>query len=223
MNLRFIFCILLLSNMIASAQTDSSAIDTSLSEEPVFVKPPLNEELKVGVKLGSGVSTLLGNELQNPTLRYMLSGGAYLRYRFNKHWSIQPEANITFRGSNFNNTAPGEYESIVMYCIDVPLLLMYGLNQKNTQNIVVGAQFSTILNSSIYLANALIAEPTSPSLNKNDLMLVLGSQFHTPFVGFQLVAKYGLININNGLLPNIKPPNSGKDIHQFVVEINFLF
>ncbi len=52
---------------------------------------------------------------------------------------------------------------------------------------------------------------------------VLGAQFHTPFVGFQVVAKYGFMNINNGLLPNIKPANTGKDIHQFIIELNLLF
>jgi hypothetical protein len=62
-----------------------------------------------------------------------------------------------------------------------------------------------------------------PSIKKDDLAAIIGTQFHTPFIGFQIAAKYGLIDINNGLLPNLNPPNTGKNIHHFVVEINLLF
>lgn len=215
------FCILLLFAIPLYAQTDSTSLEDD-DEEAVLLIPPINEQLKLGVKLGSGVCILLGNELANPRPTYMLSGGAYLRYRFSQRWSLQPEAGVSLRGSNFSN-GNGQYESIRMYNIDVPVLLLFGLNEKNRSNLLAGLQYSRILNASLYLKGSTIPENTSPALKKNDLMGVVGAQFHTPFVGFQLVAKYGFININDGLLPGLSPPNTGKDIHHFVVEINMLF
>jgi hypothetical protein len=216
------FCILLLLGLQLSAQTDTSTVPEGEEEEGVLFMPVLNEQTKLGVKLGSGVSTLLGNELSNPRPTYMLSGGAYMRYRFSKHWSIQPEANVSLRGSNFSNGAD-QYESIRIYYIDLPVLIMMGFDEKNQKNILAGVQYSRILNSSLYVSGASLPENTSPALKKDDVMGVLGAQFHTPYVGFQLVAKYGFIDINNGLLPGLNPPNTGKDIHNFIVELNLLF
>ncbi|MES2779607.1 MAG: outer membrane beta-barrel protein [Bacteroidota bacterium] len=223
-NARFLCFILLLSGALFSqAQTDSTETDSAEdNSEAVLVIPPINEQLKVGIKFGSGVCTLLGNELANPRPSYMLSGGAYLRYRFKRHWFIQPEACITYKGSNFNN-GTAQYQSVRMYYIDVPVLLMLGLNDENTSNVFVGLQYSRLLNASLYLKDAPLPESTAPAIKKDDLAAVLGTQFHTPFVGFQIAVKYGLIDINNGLLPNLNPPNTGKDIHHFTIEINFLF
>lgn len=216
-------CILLLLALQLSAQTepDSTSAEGEDEEGVIFI-PTLNEKLKLGVKLGSGISTLMGNELVNPRPTYMLSGGAYVRYRFSEHWSLQPEANISLRGSSFKN-GPDQYESIKIYYIDVPLLVMRGFGEKNRSNILAGVQYSRILNSSLYVSGASLPENSSPALKKNDLLGVVGGQFHTPYVGFQLVAKYGFIDINNGLLPGINPPNTGKDIHNFIVEVNLLF
>ncbi len=205
----------------AFAQTDSTQAEGD-DDEPYLVIPPINEQLKLGVKFGGGVSALTGHELHNPVPTYLLNGGIYLKWRFKPHWSLQPELNISFKGSKFNN-GNLEYSQIMMYSLDVPVLLMYGLNSQNTSNIIVGLQYSHILNSALYLTGALVPENTEPSLTKNDLLGVIGTQFHTPFIGFQILAKYGFIDMNNGLLPNLNPPNTGKDIHQFLFEINLLF
>jgi hypothetical protein len=220
---RFVCLMLLLSATIcSSAQTDSTQADEEDNSEPTLVIPPINEQLKAGIKFGTGVSTLLGNELSNPRPSYMISGGAYLRYRFKKHWFVQPEANIAFKGSNFNNGTL-QYESLRMYYVDVPVLLMRGLNEQNTSNVFAGLQYSRVLNASIYLKDEPLPESSSPAIKNDDLAAVAGAQFHTPFVGFQIAVKYGLIDINNGILPNLNPPNTGKDIHHFVVEFNLLF
>jgi hypothetical protein len=206
----------------AFAQIDTSQVDGNEDDDTRLVIPAINEQLKAGVKIGGGLSVLLGDELQNPVPTYLLTGGAYIRWRFKPHWNLQPEFNITYRGSKFNN-GNLEYQEIVMYSLDIPVLLMYGFNEQNTSNIVAGIQYSRLLNSSLYLTDALVSENTAPALTKNDLMVVAGAQFHTPFVGFQILAKYGLIDMNNGLLPNLNPPNTGKSIHPFLLEINLLF
>lgn len=214
-------CLLLLLSGATSAQIETQNPD-SLDEESKLVVPAMNEQFKAGVKLGAGASMLLGNELQNPKPSYSLNGGAYLRYRFKKHLSVQPELTVSFRGALFDNDNL-EYEKLYAYWVDLPVLLLYGFDEKNTKNILCGLQYSRLLNSSIFLSGSSVPEPTSPRLNKNDLLAVVGTQFQTPFVGFQLLAKYGLIDLNNGLLPNLNPPNTGKDIHQFIIELNLLF
>lgn len=225
-NVRFLSFILLLSGaLVSTAQTDSTKTDNTPieeEEESVLVIPPINEKLKVGIKFGSGLCMLTGNELTNPRPSYSLSGGAYLRYRFKKHWFIQPEATIAFKGGNFDN-GNLQYSRLRMYYVDIPVLLMRGLNDQNTSNVFVGLQYSRLLNASIYLKDGLIPEATAPIIKKDDVAAVLGTQFHTPFVGFQFAVKYGLFDINNGILPNLNPINTGKDIHHLVLEINLLF
>ena len=223
MKTKTLVCLFFFFIVQAYAQTEESGIDSLTNDnEGVLVIPPLNEQLKVGIKFGTGATMMLGEELQNPRLSYMISGGAYLRYRFAKHLSLQPELNISFRGSNFAN-GNNQYSKIVMYYIDLPVLFMYGFNEKNTSNLLAGFQYCRLLNSSLYLTNEPTPVSSAPKFKNNDLMAVLGAQFHTPFIGFQLAAKYGLIDLNNGLLPNLNPTNTGKDIHQFVVELNVLF
>lgn len=206
----------------AYAQTDSTETDSLEDEELVLVIPPINEQLKAGVKMGTGMGIMIGGELQNPKPKYMISGGAYLHYRFSKHWSLQPEVNVAFKGSNFDN-GPDEYGSISMYTLDVPLLLMYGFNEKNTVNVFVGGQYSYTLNRSMYLKSAQVPVTPTPSMRKDDWFGIVGGQFHRPFLGFQIALKYGFCNLNTGLSPNLNPPNTGKDIHQMVLELNILF
>ncbi len=214
-------CLLCWMGAGAFAQVDPQTPDSLADEEESrLVVPVLNEQFKAGVKLGAGASMLLGNELQNPKPSYALNGGAYLRYRFKKHMSVQPELTISFRGAAFDNDNL-EYEKIYAYWVDLPVLLLYGFDEKNTKNILCGLQYSRLLNSSLFLTGSSVPEATSPRLTKNDLLAVVGTQFQTPFVGFQLLAKYGLVDLNNGL--NLNPPNTGKDIHQFIIELNLLF
>jgi len=203
------------------AQTDSAALIAE-DDVMVFVKPPINEETKFGIKIGFGIGTMLGTELANPRPSSILTGGAYYRNRFSKHWSLQPELNISFRGSRFANQ-PSEYGQIKTYYLDLPILLMRGLNEKNTTNIVGGFQYSRQLNASLYLINSPLPESNAPKLTKQDAAIIIGMQWQTPFVGFQLLAKYGLLNLNNGLLSNLNPPNGGGTIHQAGIELNMLF
>ncbi len=114
MKIKILICFILFSITQTYAQTED-AVSDSLAEDDIgeLIIPALNEQLKVGIKFGTGITTMLGNELQNPKLLYTINGGAYLRYRFAKHWSLQPELNISFRGSNFAN-GNNQYSKIAM-------------------------------------------------------------------------------------------------------------
>lgn len=206
------------------AQTDSTSTNDVDTDEPAkLVIPAINEQTKIGIKLGTGACFFTGGAMQKPVPAILLTGGMYVRYRFKPHWSIQPEINISSRGSNFNLETPGDYRQIKIYSIDFPVLLMWGWTEQNTRNVVFGLQYSRQLNASLYLFTSATPETAPPSLKKDDLMLVAGTHFQTPFVGVQILAKYGLIDINNGLLPQLQPALQPGSIHQAILELNLLF
>ena len=220
-NLSAIFLVLI-SFACYAQQTDSSAVDEN--EEVVFVKPDNSAPLKLGLKLGVGYSSLLGSELQNPVGRMGVNGSAYLRYRFKRKFGLQTEFGASFRGSNFSN-GPGEYSSIRSYYFDMPVVLTYSYDKTGNDLAVVGIQYSYLLNSSLYLSNAALPESYAPGLFRHDLSIVIGPQFNTDFVAFQILGKFGLINMNeNKAWPgNAKPLNNGGSIRNFSIELNLLF
>lgn len=221
MKLRFILLFLfVMPVLMLQAQQDSTADDSD--EEPVLVIPKINPDFKIGVKLGSGASIMLGQELDNAGLTYVLTGGMYIRYKFRPRSAVQMEAYASFRGSNFNNSN-GEISSIRTYYLDVPVLWVYSLTESQLTHMVLGLQYSYLFNADLYVKPNVFPEKQTPKLLKSDCMAVGGVQFYTPFVGFQILAKYGLLDINKGLINNLKPAYKGKDIHNFAVEINLLF
>jgi hypothetical protein len=221
-NVFSIWCFLLLS-CSAIAQTDSSEAEGSEQEEElVWLKGDMNEVHEYGIKLGAGFSTLLGGELENPTPTFGLNGTAYYRYRYSQKAAVQVEAGISLRGSNFNN-GNNEYRAIKTYNIDVPVLWVRALNASKKAHLVLGAQYSHLLSASIFVEPKQVAESQRPKLKKNDVLLVAGSQFYTGFVGFQFLIKYGLVDVNDGLITGLNPALKNKDIHNFAFEINFLF
>jgi len=217
--LALIACLLLLQTAFAQ-EADSLANE---EDDPgVLVIPPINEKIKLGVKLGCGLFMIGGKEAINPYPIFGLVGGGYFRYRFNTHWALQTETNISIRGGKFGNKVD-EYGTIRTYFVDIPVLLMYGLNEKNTSNVFVGTQYSNLLNSILFKTNSQVQESQSPALNKHDLMVMAGAQFHTPFVGFQLAVKYGLLDANKGLLPAVGPANQGKNLQHMAFEFSFIY
>ncbi|TAE87289.1 MAG: hypothetical protein EAY81_04305 [Bacteroidetes bacterium] len=205
----------------AAGQTDSN--ETMFDdEEPVWLKADMNEVHEYGIRLGTGFSTMLGGELDNPRLALGLNGSGYYRYRYSKRSALQCEVGISFRGSNFDNGS-GEYSAIKTYYVDAPLFWVKAIDKTAKTHLILGAQYSRLLSSSIFIDSKQVEENQKPKFKKDDVLLLAGTQFYAGFVGFQLVAKYGLIDINNGLIDGLNPPFKNKDIHNFVLEINFLF
>lgn len=222
MLLRYLWlCMLVLALMPVNAQTDSTEADEE-GDDFEWFKPDMNTTHKFGVKIGVNTSTMLGGELENPRAAFGLNGSIYYRYRFTEKSAIQADLGISLRGSNFANPS-GQYGSIKTYHIDVPVTWVRSLNSKKTSHLVLGAQYSYLLNAYLYIKPSAVAESEQPKLKKDDILLLAGSQFYAGVVGFQIVAKYGLININNGLISGLNPPFKNKDIHNFALEVNFLF
>lgn len=221
-----LFGLALLISMSLStyAQTDSADIAMEEDDPGAFewLKGDMNETHEYGIRLGTNTTTMLGGELKNPTTTFGLNGSVYYRYKFKPKDAVQIDLGFSMRGSNFNNNI-GEYEAIRVYYLDAPIMWVHALNQKATTHAVIGLQYSQLLNSSIYIKPQALPESDKPKFKTYDVMALAGAQFYSGFIGFQLIAKYGLVNINDGLIPNLNPAFKNKDIHNFAFEINFLF
>jgi hypothetical protein len=204
------------------AQVDSTDIELEDDEPGEWLKGNMNETHKFGIRFGLSTSTMFGSELENPRPFFGLNGAGYYRYRYSEKSALQLEVGFSLRGSKFSNAAD-EYSSLRMYCIDAPLYWVRSINKSNNSHLLIGAQYSYILNPNIYIGRSALPDDVTPKLNPNDVMAVAGTQFYAGFVGFQLLAKYGLIDINNGLIENLKPTYKGGNINNFTFEINFLF
>lgn len=215
---KWLWFLCMLCGTVVYAQTDSAVT----TEEEVVVKPEINPKLKPGIKLGVGNTMMVGGALQNPVPQYMLNGVAYLSYRFKPHWFFCPELGISFRGGRFDN-GDAEYERILTYMLDVPVLLMYGFDEQNTKRIVFGGQYSHTLNASLFKKNGGVAEPGPVGITKHDVLAILGTHFQTPYIGVQILGKYGFIDANNGILSRQTPVDASKGIHHFIIELNLVF
>ena len=212
----------MLSSVCFAQQADSSVVEEN--EEVTFFKPDNSAPLKFGLLLGMGYSGMAGTELKNPTGRVGINGSAYLRYRFKPKFSMQTSVGASYRGSNFSNST-SEYSSIRMYYLDVPVLASIAFDKTNNDLLILGLQYAYLLNSALYISKNALPESVSPSFNKNDISAVFGVQFNTPFVGFQILGKTGLTNINqNQPWPSgAQPANGGGSIHNFSIDLNLLF
>lgn len=216
------FWVMCLLSSSGFAQTDSSEYETDEQGEVKWITGNMNQDKKFGLRLGSHLSTMLGGELTNPRLQFGLNGSVYYRIKYKPTAAVQADLGFSIRGSNFNNQI-GEYDLIRTYYLDVPIMWVKSINSTQTTHFLIGAQYSWLLNASIYVKPNALPESQSPQFKKNDVLALSGVQFYGGFVGFQVIAKYGLININDGLINGLNPPLKNKDIHNFALEVNLLF
>jgi hypothetical protein len=220
---RLFFILMMLFATVAIAQTDSSDLADEEEEDSFeWLKGDMNEDQEFGIRLGTNTTTMLGGELDNPRPMFGLNGAVYYRKKVSPKNAFQLDLAVSLRGSNFANPV-GEYNKLVTYYVDFPLTWVRSINANNSTHLITGLQYSHLLNTSIFIKPNTFAETEKPKLKLNDVLLVAGTQFYGDFVGFQILAKYGLLNINNGLISGLNPLLKNKDIHNFVLEINLLF
>jgi hypothetical protein len=221
---RLFFIVMMLFASLAIAQTDSTDLADNEEDEESFewLKGNMNEDVEFGLRLGTNTTTMFGGELDNPRPMFGLNGAFYYRKKFTPKNAFQLDLAVSLRGSNFDNPI-GQYSKLVTYYIDLPITWVRSINADNSNHIIAGLQYSHLLNTSIYMTSTVVAENERPNLSNNDLMVLAGTQFYGGFVGFQIVAKYGLLNINNGLISGLNPAFKNKGIHNFALELNLLF
>ncbi len=220
---KILFVLLVLTSTISFSQIDGidSTLEASDEETPILAEP--DKTYKFGIKLGTQFSTLLGEENKNSTFRFGLNGGLYVRRKFEtSRFALQLETNISLRGSNFNNNDTG-YSIIKLYYIDMPFYLLYNLSKDGDNKAGIGFQASYIIGSTMFKGKDLIAVATNLNVKNFDVALCAVYQLRIERIAFQFAGKYGLLDINNGLAENMHPPNSGKNMQNFLIELNMLF
>jgi hypothetical protein len=217
-----LFTFMMFANIMQAQIEDE--IDSTLEEdESRPVKSLPDDKYKFGIKLGTQLSTILGDENSNSTTSFGLNGGVYLRRKFkNQKWGYQLELNGSFRGSNFT-PKDKEYSAIKLFYLDLPTLVFINLSKDQNHKILFGPQFSYLLSASIYNGPAMVKYDSIPNLNKFDVLACVGYHYKMGHISFQTMIKYGFMSINNGLLPGIKPTNTGKSMNNFMLELNLLF
>ena len=182
-----------------------------------------DRDFKLGIKTALNFSSLVGTELQNPAPRFGYTAGAYFRTELNKKWDFQAEVLGNFKGSNFNNR-DGEYQSIATFYVDFPLLLGYNI-KKDKHQILFGPQIGYLGLSSMYLVRNSKAHLNDLGLRPFALDGTLAYQQVGKTVGWQIGAKLGILDINNGLhFENIQPAtNTNGSIRSLSFEIALMF
>lgn len=223
----FLFCIFSTAAVFAQDEPESN------EPEPMPDAPTRN--FRIGVRTGAAVSTVNPGNLVNPSLLFGLTGGMTLRYKFGKIHDDRPEAyrfgfetqlNFVYKGSNFKNQNT-EYYKMSFFYADMPLYGIVKIDKPGHVKLLAGPYSGYLINRSIYIKPDTYQDSTKLKLKSFDYGVAVGLEFKTRPVGFQVIVKQGLRDINDGLnavnYPLIKPAFNGGRIRNFSVEIVLSF
>jgi hypothetical protein len=178
---------------------------------------PKDENFKVGLNAGLNLTSTLGGELQNASIKYGFVVGMYYRQPIKKlkNNHIQFDVRAAFKGANYRNDDSDNYRKLNLFYIDAPLMDYIQVGKGGKNFVVVGAQYSQLLNSLIFI-NPKATRPISEGVNlkEYDFSVLAGYHFNGYYAGWSLILSAGVIDINDGLkLPNILPETgTGKAI-----------
>ena len=218
----FFIALLLLSFTPVFAQEDTTDYD---DEPNYWVKPSNDEKSRIGIVMGIQTSTLFGTAFPENKLLVGILGGAFGRYNFVKSgWSIQQEAHISFKGSNYNGNA-GEVSSLKLLYLDFPFVIYKRFSKKSNHRFGAGIQYSYLVNSYMYVDNGSYPLGSTPKLDENDWSPLVSYQYQFPFFAIQGCVKYGLRDLNLGQPwpESAKPLNNNGNINNFVITANLIF
>lgn len=199
--------------------------------------PDARRKDKFGIRVGMGITRLNSPELQNTRVSRGYQGAFYYRVNLFKGFHLNPELGASIKGANFKNGDVG-YTQISLFYFDFSMLGMVQLDAAQNHNIVFGGQASRLMRSSMFIGPEQFPSFLQLPFKNWDYFAVLGYQFNTQYIGFQLSLKYGLRNIaadfanynknsvnNNGVqFIDIKPSLTGvKDVRNFSVELSLYF
>jgi len=183
------------------------------------------EKYTIGIKVGTCFSSLIGQELKNPKVKFGFQGGVYYRQRLGTSLHLLTEMNASFRGSNFNNGKTG-YSRISLLNLDLPVLLMFDVSAKKNEHLVfMGPQATYIATSDLYVNPDNVSKYKNLDLKPFDVMAVAGYHYNGYYMGWQVAVKYGLLDINDGIMfIDVKPvTGTGKLIRNISLELSMFF
>ena len=85
-------------------------------------------ELTYGLRLGAVYNDFTGDAIRRVDDKAGFSGGAYLNWRFHRHFALQPEVLFSTRSGNVDHTGvllPSENVDYTFDMLDVPVLLKF--------------------------------------------------------------------------------------------------
>jgi hypothetical protein len=178
---------------------------------------------KLGIKTSINISTIVGDELQNPRPKFGYTAGAYHIYNQKKSWSLYSEIAASFRGSKFSNGDTG-YSRISLFYLDLAIMPRYTIKE-SMHSFSAGPYASYLTLSSLYLG--VTQKPETSELNFRPYEIGLAIFYHQrgKAVGFQVGAKLSLTDSNNGI--NFKgafpATGTGGTIRNLSIEVGLLF
>lgn len=199
--------------------------------------PDAKRKDKFGIRVGVGITRLNSPQLVNTKVSHGYEGAFYYRVNLFKGFHLNPELGASIKGSRFANSNV-DYTQISLFNFDGALLGIIQLDPSFNHNLVVGVQASRIMRSSMFIGPEQFPSYLQLPFKKWDYAAVLGYQFNTQYVGFQLALKYGFRNIagdfynfnkvssnNNGqqfvdVTPSLR---NVKDVKNFSVELSMYF
>ena len=149
---------------------------------------------KFGVRGGVALSNLRSPEIMNRRPNFGLQGSFYYRASVARKLQLQTELGASFRGANFKNGING-YSKMSLFYTDFPVYFLIGLDSKNDHNIVVGAQASYLVRSSLFVGNELLPSFSNLPVKSMDFYALAGYHFNTQYVGLQITFRMGLSNV----------------------------
>lgn len=191
---------------------------------PSLAQTEASDNSRLGIKTSIHASLIYGTELQNASPKFGYTAGAYYQHAFNKSFGLHTEFVGSFRGSNFKNGI-GEYSKVALFYLDLPLMLYYQESKDATNQFAFGPVASYLGLSSLFVGTQKKAEINDLQLKDFDYGVALYYHKKNKITIFQVGAKLGLRNINNGIyFENIKPitGNNGS-INNLSFEIGYLF
>lgn len=198
---------------------------------------------QIGLRLGTGMYSMFGGELQNPRPKIGFQAGLYLYgKKAEKKLNWQTGFEASFSGSNFKNedSASGvpsssNYTQIGLIQLDIPLLVNFrvaGYKDNRYTVVQAGIMPGAIISSVVYvgpekrpLQQTNLNRWENLPLQPVNLMGVVGFQHLGGQAGISIRLRASLLDMNkNFVLPGLLPATgTGKYIGTWGAELGFLF
>ena len=186
-----------------------------------------NQKQRVGMRMGFGISSFKGEELENYRPYFGYQFGVFQKIELGRHTQFRYEVIADLRGSKFKVIGDSTYSKITTMFLNVPLEFCYLYNQKEKSDneIYAGFQFSRVLVSRLFAGVDQRPKETNINIKRFDYGITFGHAWNKPNWGFKLGVFIGLADINDGLnytyIPGLKRTN--KKIGTQSLNIGFVF
>jgi hypothetical protein len=169
---------------------------------------PEKERFKVSLNMGFNTSTIIGDELQNGTLKPGLLIGVDYRQKLGKSpFQVRTTLQAAYRGSRFSHTSSDHYYKLNLAFAELPVDLLFKVGNTNTF-ISIGGSANALLQSEFFIRPDFTAEDAFNNIGftRFDYSGRVGVLFDLYYFAWSIDFQLGLRDINNNLfLENVLP------------------